>query len=326
MATNLDALSALISGKVASYQGNSGDIAKPADGQNTYRFIAEGAWIDPANPIFWVDYGAHWIKAVKNGKPIAVVGNSEIFDGTPSPVGAAIEVAIASATDAASKELYESWRANKRVLVNALDRKDGKVKVLELTATTWGKVLEIITLYHKAGQNILDPVTGLDIMISRVGTGLGTEYNVMVAPASAKPISKEHIDQATDLRELVKKKFFRGEEPKALNAIAQISGVDVPGLPSPSASLSLPGNLGTMTNATTTPPAATGPTAAQRAAAAAPALASTGASVSTASQGMSEIEALRAQLAALEGAKNVTPADDVIDEDAILASLAAELK
>lgn len=229
------ALQKMVSKAKAKYAGNSGNAVKPKEGRNIYRILAPthgmAPWV-PESGQFWADLGVHWIKAEKNGKPVAVVGDCDTVYQQPSVINSAIEMAIGAAYDEDSKKLFEEWKARKSVLINVIDREKDEPVVLELTPTTWGKVLDLIEMYAIAGQDITDPVEGADIVISRSGKGLNTEYTVAVAPVIAtapfKPVPMELLERSTDLHQFIAANFFRGEEQKALNFIAQIAGVAVP--------------------------------------------------------------------------------------------------
>jgi len=244
----------MVSAASNKYSSSGANAVKPKEGRNTYRILwAESApWIGEDGQ-FWADVGVHWIKADDNGKPIAVVGDCDICFQQPSVINAAIEAAISSAYDEETKKLYEGWKARKSVLLNVLERTGGATPedsvVLELTPTTYGKVMSVVELYLQAGQNILDSNEGVDIIITRTGKGLQTNYDVAVAPGVSKPVLAATIQNATNLRTHIEKNFFRGEEQKALNAIAQIAGVAVP-------------RLGSSTSATTPTAALTAPSVA----------------------------------------------------------------
>jgi len=231
------ALRAKVAQSKARYQTNNSKTTKPKEGRNQFRILAptheQADWVDPNDGQWWAELGVHWIKPAENAKPLAVVGDPETTFGEPGQLSAVIEKAIANATDEDSKKLYESWRARKSILLNVIDRSEGdKVTVLELSPTTFAKVLEQIEEYDEADQDITDPVNGLDIVITRVGKGLNTEYSVMVAPVSAKnpqkPVTKEQMAEAVDLPAYIRSNFFRGEERKALAAVSNIAGIAVP--------------------------------------------------------------------------------------------------
>lgn len=231
------ALRKMVSQAKAKYAGGGGNSIKPKEGRNVYRILAPDAadapWVG-ASGMFWADLGVHWIKAEENGKPIAVVGDCDICYQQPSVLNTAIEMAISKAIDEDSKKLFTDWKARKSVLINVIDRGSGNEEVLELTPTTFGKVLDLIMLYADAGQDITDAVEGSDIIITRTGKGLNTNYDVAIAPSvpgkGFEPVTKEQMARAKDLSEFIASNYFRGEEQKALNAIAQIAGIAIPRL------------------------------------------------------------------------------------------------
>jgi len=230
------ALLKMVSQATAKYKGGGGKTRKPKEGRNTYRIVAptfeQAPWVGEMGK-FWADLGVHWIKAELNGKPMAVVGDCDTVYQQPSVLNTAIEMAINSAMDEDSKKLFEEWKARKSVLINVVDRGDSDAEdVLELTPTTFGKVLDLYTLYADAGQDITDPTSGADIVITKTGKGLNTNYDVAIAPMS-KPVSAEVVSRAKDLNEYIAQNYFRGEEQKALNIIAQTAGVAVPRLAAP---------------------------------------------------------------------------------------------
>lgn len=231
------ALRKMVAQAKAKYAGNAGSAIKPKEGRNVYRILAPTPDIAPwvgENGQFWADLGVHWIKAEPNGKPIAVVGDCDICYQQPSVLNAAIEMAISKALDEDSKKLYQEWRARKSVLINVIDRSTGTEEILELTPTTFGKILDLIEMYANEDVDILDPQTGCDIIITRTGKGLNTNYEVAVAPLAPgkkfEPVTKEQLARAKNLHEFIAQNYFRGEEQKALNAIAQIAGIAVPRL------------------------------------------------------------------------------------------------
>ncbi|MDE4297048.1 hypothetical protein PXK56_17825 [Phaeobacter gallaeciensis] len=228
------ALRGMVSSAKNKYKNSNGRTTKPKEGRNIYRILApttqQAPWV-PATGQFWADLGVHWIKPDDNAKPIAVVGDCEVVYGKPSVINTAIGMAIDAAMDEDSKKLYESWQARKSIIVNAIDRSAGDTVVqLELTPTTFGKFLELLELYDDSGQDITDPTSGVDIVITKTGKGLNTEYDVAVAPGVSKPVTPDQLNGAEDLPKFIEANYFRGEEQKALNAIQQIAGIAVPAL------------------------------------------------------------------------------------------------
>jgi hypothetical protein len=239
MATLNPALMKLVSNAANKYSRSSGNRIKPKEGVNRYRIVAptaaQASWIG-AEGQFWADCGVHWIKADENGKPMAVVGCDSVVNQTPCAICTAIDQAIASAIDEESKKLYESWKVRTTVLVNVLDRSKGSqtpddVQILELTTTTWGKIMALVAEFGTEGEDILDATNGMDISISRTGKGLNTEYSVNTAPGNNhKPVTEAQLKAAHNLPQHIQKEFFRGEETKAIAAINQITGINMPRL------------------------------------------------------------------------------------------------
>lgn len=314
-------LQALTSKTKAKYSNNNGDVAKLKDGRNVIRIIApsmeDAPWVGETGQ-WWADQGVYWIKPSENAKPIAVVGDSDIVYGESSPVGLAIEHALsAPGLSETDKKLYASWKARHSVLINAVIRDSGSddPQVLELTKSTFGQVLDIWSLFAAEGIDITDPLSGTDIIITRTGKGLNTEYTVATAPVS-KPIDKGVLKKTTDLPKFIEQKWFRGEERKAVNAISQISGMSLPSnlLPSTastaSAAMSMPGMSAPAIPAIPAIPST-------------PAYASPAASVETVSDATSELEKAKALLAKRTAELEAAKAADAAAELAELESLEA---
>ncbi|WP_276122603.1 hypothetical protein [Pararhizobium qamdonense] len=235
------ALQKLVSNGANKYSRSTGERIKPKEGINRYRLL-----VPDVNAQFWADLGVHWIKpeVEGKGKPIAVVGCADVCFQTPCEIDTAIDAALSNAIDEDSKKLYQSWRARKTVLLNVLDRSKGstdpdKVQILEITTGTFGAILGIIQQYAEEGEDILDAAAGMDISISRTGKGLQTEYTVNVAPGKSQPVTKKHLAEVHNLTDHINKEFFRGDEQKALNFIAQVAQVSIPrlGVKTPTAAL-----------------------------------------------------------------------------------------
>lgn len=207
---------------------------KPKEGKNVYRFLApmQAPWIGAAGE-FWLEMAVHWIKTEPNGKPIAVVGCEDAVHQQPCAICTALDLAYGSAIDEETKKFYKEMMAKKSVLFNVIDRSTSgeDVEILELSPTTAAKIWELMGMYDDAGQDICDLQNGLDIVVSRSGKGLNTEYSVAAKPGVSAPVSSPDIyNRCHDLKAYVEREFFKGDEQKALNAIAQVSGVAIPRL------------------------------------------------------------------------------------------------
>lgn len=214
------------------YGRSDGKRIRPAEGKNIYRIIApteaQAAWVGPSGK-FWADLGTHWIKPEKNGKPIAVVGSRDVCYQEPCPVGTAVDLAIASATDDQSKGIYEEWKVSKNVLFNAINRTTNadnqEIEILEVRPTVAQQIFDLMEQYDDAGQDLTDLLSGIDIVVSRNGKGLNTEYTVNAKPGISKPVNKDATSKTHDLHDHIAKEFFRGDEVKAINAIGSIAGI-----------------------------------------------------------------------------------------------------
>lgn len=214
------------------YGRSDGKRIRPKEGRNVYRFLApteaQAPWVGPTGK-FWAELGVHWIKAEKNGKPIAVVGSRDVCYQEPCPVGTAVDLALANAHDEQSKAIFEEWKVSKNILFNVIDRTtnpdNDEVEIVELRPSAAQQVWDLMEQYDDAGQDITDLANGVDIVITRSGKGMNTEYTVNVKPGVSKSVNKDAIGKCHDLPEHIQKEFFRGDETKALNAIGQIAGI-----------------------------------------------------------------------------------------------------
>lgn len=188
---------------------------------------------------FWADLGVHWIKAEKNGKPMAVTGCHEKVHDKPCAVCNAVEKALLSAPDTETEELYKEWRSRKTALLNAIIRdgadKSDVAQILEVPSTVIENIFGILQTYADDNMDALDPNDGIDFIVERTGKGFDTKYNVTPPPKSVA-LTKAQVDSAVDLYEFIEREHFRGEETKALNSIAQIAGVSLPSSAGPALS------------------------------------------------------------------------------------------
>lgn len=200
---------------------------KPKEGHNNYRvLVPTNDRIEKNNGQWWIDVGVHWIKASKNGKTLAVVGDPAITFGEPSRINSAIERAIATAPDSTCKKLYESWRARSSIWFNIINRDDNhKVEILELSKRIFAQVLDLIEMYDDRDQDITDPVNGVDIVITRVGKGIDTKNTVPVKTGISKPATPDQMIECHDSISSVKRQYFNNKENAAFLAISNLSGI-----------------------------------------------------------------------------------------------------
>jgi hypothetical protein len=227
------------------YSRNQADTYRLKEGKTRLRilpYIAPGKKTGPGGE-FHCDIGVHWIKTSLGGKPVAVVGASDVTYGTHNPINDAIDQAaqLAKQVDDEMVKLVSEWKARKSVLVNALIRTKGSsdaseddVKIVELTPTTFGEISKTLLMYVEEGgaegDEVLSLEKGVDMIIEKTGKGMDTRYSVMPAPGSSPPVNAGVLEKLNDLPQFIANRYFRGEETKALTAIQAVTGVSGPAL------------------------------------------------------------------------------------------------
>lgn len=220
---------------------------KPQPGKHTYRILP--TWRLKTMPEeckkeaqpFWHDFAMHWVRTEKNGKPTAYICLDKTF-GADCPVCAAIGRGISASDDDATVELLKDANASQKYLFNVLHRsstdKPNEVQILEVGNKIFEQVLEFVSEYG----DITDLNDGMDLIITREGSGLDTKYTVLPA-AKHKPVDKGIIENLYDLDAVVQQE----NETKlklALDNLSKVSGV----LPAPSAGGSSRASLVDMTD------------------------------------------------------------------------------
>ena len=196
---------------------------KLRDGRNRYRLLP--GWRKNGDPTFDHSFGQHFIKDASGAITAVYLCTSHTF-GQSCQVCDAIRSGLRSKPDSATEELLKEAGASKQILVNMLHR-DGKEPnkpmVFGLPASVYEDMFKIIEQYWEDGINALDLDNGIDFIIERTGSGIGTRYSVMVAPKSS-PVSKDVVERLVDLDEYVKQESDQGLA-KALAAMSNVSGL-----------------------------------------------------------------------------------------------------
>jgi hypothetical protein len=219
------ALASLLKNNRSKYSSGGDKAFKFPEGKTKIRILPA----EKEGDKFWADCGVHWIKASKDGKADAVVGCRDVVYDEPCPIDEAIDIALKGAFDEQSAEIIKSWRARKSVLVNAIVRTGEKAsadpQIVEMTSSTWGHILGVAEEYLLTdGVNIFDLENGMDIVVERRGKNLDTTYTVMPSLKS-ETVSKEVAKKRHNLLTYIESNFFReGDDRKALNSIAAITG------------------------------------------------------------------------------------------------------
>lgn len=214
---------------IQASSGQRADVLRIPMGKHKFRIL-------PAHPKkgedapFWADFGLHYIKSEekdatsgRNKVKAVYVCVDKTFD-KPCDVCAAIEEAARHATTDDQLELIEDAKCKRaEVLVNVLHRsssdKAGVPQIMQMTPTTFEKVIDIMEEY----PDMLSLSEGVDLVITREGTGLNTKYTVMPAAKSA-PVDASILDQMADLEDFVQQEHDEGLK-KALNAVNSTVGL-----------------------------------------------------------------------------------------------------
>lgn len=210
-------MQALIDGAKKKHARNNTKVLKVKEGNMMVRVLVP----NPTKP-FWAERAVHWIKADKDGKPMAVIGCDEKVHQKPCATCAAINRAMRSMTDAESQDLVKSWNARDsfllQVYVPAGEDKSDKAQVLEVSKSLYTDILDVIGQWG----------TDKTLILNRTGrTVKDTRYKAMASPKDVD-LPAGIMDSCIDLAEWVETEDFREEPSKAINAIASISGISVP--------------------------------------------------------------------------------------------------
>lgn len=180
---------------------------------------------------FWANFGQHWIKTEKGGKPQAVFVCPDATYDKPCDVCSMVKAGKASFEergDTENAELIGESGAAQKFLINAQvisgPDKDS-VTIVSIGSTLFGQILDIMTEYDEEGINILDPKTGIDIIVNRTGSGFDTKYTAQASPKGPRAISPSLVDKTNNLDEIIAVEFARGGETKALSKLGGVLGL-----------------------------------------------------------------------------------------------------
>lgn len=191
--------------QIAEQTGKGVRTVKPKVGKTRVRILP--SWRGKNDEPFWHDFGQHYIKD-SNDKVVAVYVCVEKTYGKSCSICEMIREGIDVAKTDEQKGLLASARANGRVLVNALmlETDPSTPVILELTPTTYDKVIDIIlqgTDEDPNFNNVTDVDNGIDLIITRSGTGINTEYSVQPALKGSKEVPKSILEDLINLDQFV---------------------------------------------------------------------------------------------------------------------------
>lgn len=217
-------------------------IAKFPSGTSRWRILPGWRSDEPLN--FYHPFGQHWIKDA-NGKIVAVVVCEWATYERPCAFDGPIKEAIRSTTDDGMIKALKDLGANKTILVNmvqiplppgtpgaaAFDQANAGVPVLMgLPNGVFEKYINLLGTRAVDDINILDLAEGRDIIVTKSGVGMGTEYAVADA-AKSTTIDPSVMTKITNIDAFIKAEFDKSQQVSVnvLNqAIARIMGVAAP--------------------------------------------------------------------------------------------------
>jgi hypothetical protein len=168
------------------------------------------------------DFGEYWIKDPVTDKAIMSLVDSEITFNKPSPLGEALNEAIARAPNDSVRDKLKGMRPRRQVLFNALVRNGEDPEKPIVLSLNWNQAEEIFAMFEDYG-NIHDPEKGIDIVIERTGTGFDTKYSVRPLPESkSEPVPAKVMKELNDLSGFVNQ-ITELKEQKALTAIGKVA-------------------------------------------------------------------------------------------------------
>lgn len=233
MAT-LKELMAAKKAQIAESSGKRTQTVKPGMGKTRFRILP--SWRGVSDTQFYHDFGQHYIRTSSDAKPIVYVCVEKTFS-RPCVICDGLRDGFSKVKDDASKKLIRDCFASNRILVNALeiDKDKSTPVILELSPTTFDKVIDIIQENADEDNEDFNIVTdmdnGVDIIITRSGTGLSTEYGVQPALKGSSPVNKSVLANINNLDQFVAQEQELGLL-KASSAVKEAIGNVKKALPS----------------------------------------------------------------------------------------------
>ena len=233
--------------EIASKRGGFARPSKPKTGKTRYRilpswrYMKDGTFTPPAEgedpEMPWHDFAQHWIKANKGDKkPLATFICTEKTFDRDCDVCMAIDKAKTIAKnsgDLAMEELMDEAKAGQTFLMNAVVIEDGKsiedceVVLLQLGSTAFDQILTIATEYAGDGEDIFCAEKGIDLLITRSGTGFDTKYTAMAKEKGSVPVPASVLAKMHNIDEFVTQDNEKAQV-KALNSVAKLAGIEAP--------------------------------------------------------------------------------------------------
>jgi len=206
---------------IKAKSGLRADVLKIPMGKHKFRILPAHPDLGPGGD-FWADFGQHYIKDLEDKTKAVYVCVDKTF-GRPCGVCHALEAAGRSVTDDREvKAITDSQCKRAEIMLNVLHLNGDKPtvpQILQMTPSTFAKVLDLVEEY----DDITDLQKGTDLIITREGSGLNTEYSVQPARTSA-PVDASVLSNMTNLQEFILQESEEGAR-KAINQVNAIVGI-----------------------------------------------------------------------------------------------------
>ncbi len=206
---------------IKAKSGLRADVLKIPMGKHKFRILPAHPDLGPGGD-FWADFGQHYIKDLEDKTKAVYVCVDKTF-GRPCGVCHALETAGRSVTDDREvKAITDSQCKRAEIMLNVLHLNGDKPtvpQILQMTPSTFAKVLDLVEEY----DDITDLQKGTDLIITREGSGLNTEYSVQPARTSA-PVDASVLSNMTNLQEFILQESEEGAR-KAINQVNAIVGI-----------------------------------------------------------------------------------------------------
>lgn len=192
--------------KTTDLGGGGTDFWKPKPGANIIRIFPEVGEME----VFWQDIGQHFVKQGSNWKTWVC---PNYVAEEPCPICEFVKELYASG-DPDDKELASNLRVSKSFSMNVLDRKEPEKgpQIFNAGVMIFRQLVAMIndpeySYEDEDGEEYLlltDPDEGLDIKITREGSGRQTKY-IVSARRKLSPLADDYdkidelLDQAVDL-------------------------------------------------------------------------------------------------------------------------------
>ncbi len=178
-------------------------IFKLREGKNTLRFMPPRAGETKPWKVFWVH-------GIGNGADFRSFQCPEKMLGEACPVCAQVSALYRTGNEA-DKKAANKLRAKQEAYANIVDMQnpDVGVQVLKMAEGTYREVMGLMVGDAKSGEagvNFTHPDKGMNVFITRTGTGEFTKYTgISISPNGPKPlVNREWLGKMHDLNTAVR--------------------------------------------------------------------------------------------------------------------------